>query len=152
MDAVVLQLVCEHLRLADAFRLRIALGRHADTLWLDDVPGGLCARMGLQRQQSMPSLSRHMQATRRRCIECGIVTACKPKVCHECAKDPTSSVAMLSRLDIRKRQQALPKAQRVRGLERILREQILRPAKMGRAHRLFYWKRDVDALFAAHSA
>ena len=143
---VVLHLVCRHLRLADAFRLRHALGRDADTLWLDDVPARYAAHMGLTGRYDMRTLGRKMATCRTRCIECGVVTARQPKVCEACASDPASSVAMLTRRQIRERQRSLAKPDRVRELERHALPR-LPVAKVGRASRFWYWKRDVDAMF-----
>lgn len=144
---VVLHLVTRHLRLADAFRLRRALGAQADTLWLDDVPYQFARDMGLSGRawhHSMPSLGARMARTKHRCVECGVRCRRVPPVCESCASDPTSSVAMCTRVEARAWHRTLPRRV-ARFEERLVRLPVAkRGPRPGR--RRYHWRRDVATL------
>ena len=61
-----LPVLCEHLTVADVFRLQLR-----DDDWADDVPALLASRMHLRPQFDMRALGHKM----RRCVECGVHSA-----------------------------------------------------------------------------
>ena len=93
--------------------------------------------------RALADLGRRIAGTRR-CVECGAPTRRVIRVCEPCADDPRSAVAMCTRADIRERAARHPG--RVRCLGERVRE--LPIVFRGRTGRMYYWKRDADALFA----
>lgn len=96
-----LPVLCEHLTVADVFRLGRALQLHDDD-WPDDVPALLASRMHLRPQFDMRALSHKMRTTRR-CVECGVPMR-RPRAvpaCTGCTDDPRSAVALCTRQQMR---------------------------------------------------
>ena len=96
----VLPMVCEHLTVADVFRLGRALCMRDE--WPDDVPALLSQRMRLRTPVTdMHALCAKMRTTRR-CTECGVPMR-RPRAvpaCTQCTADPRSFVALCTRADI----------------------------------------------------
>ena len=140
LDPGVLIPLSEYLTVGDLRRLGRALClRNED--WPFEVVVVVAQRMLLKRVRAydMRSLGVRMRQGGR-CVECGVKSRRTPPVCGDCARDPTSPVAMSTRRDIVER--AMLEQGGIRGLLR--RIQTLRVAKRDAVGRLYYWRRDVD--------
>jgi hypothetical protein len=139
------------LTIGDVFRLRRALGKDMRNAWTIDVRAMLTRRVGLRvnagrRIPSIAELGTLVQLTRR-CVECGVRTRCKLRVCLACIADPLTPVALITR-------QSLRDWCKTHGIRDCLVRSHLsigtfRVVKKDRVGRHYYWRRDALAIAAS---
>lgn len=134
----VVGLLADHLSVGDLVRLKRALG--PNTEYPRDVEALLTSRIGLKRHQSIEQISARIR-TGSRCVECGILTRRRPRVCDVCAKDPSTPVCMDTRRTVLERYKGR------KGIRRIVTSE-LRIVKRGRTGCLYYWRSEVETHLA----
>lgn len=140
-DAAVLVCVTEHLSVGDVFRLRAAFGARGARDWPEEVRLLVAQRLGLRRACKWSVLSRRMAT---RCVECGVRTGCRPRVCAACARDGVHPHRMLSRADVRVAWKGK------RRLEYLLQYALV-PAKRARTGAFVYWESDVARVLGSRT-
>lgn len=134
----VLDLLVEHVTLADLFRLRRALSGDValSSPWTESTWIVVTERMGLKRRvRSVAQVARRM-STGRRCLECGRPTACRPAFCTDCTSDPRSPVFMCDRHFVRELNRGIEAP--LRHLELAMRTHLV-PVKVAPPGKFMYW-------------
>ncbi len=138
-DPRVLVPLSQFLSTAELFRLGLFVLREEPP---PEVVSLVATRMGLRpgrRHPTLQSLAHHMHANR--CVECGVRTRRRPRVCEACG-DPSSGtrVAMVTRVYIRAHR---PQGATVRAFEAFVRALPVIKRTSGTGAFL-YWRHVVD--------
>ena len=138
-------MLLDHLSLAEAFRLREALCRRAES---SEVSYWACARMGLVRRISLGEVSAKMLSSSSRCLGCGATTRRSLRICDLCADGDDPFVALRGREYAVDANNHACGGRRIRNLIARIRVEM-RPVCRTRTGKLLYWKRDMDAFLTS---